>query len=204
MAEVSTINKSRVARAIYDAQLLKFGDFELKSGDLSPFYLDLRKAQSHPIAFRAIVDSYAQMLEDIDHTIPVAGIPEAATPFAGAIGYSTHRPLLQPRKIIKEHGTKRSVEGEFEAGDSVVLLDDLISQGDSKLEAIEQIEHAGLVVEKFVVLIDRQQGGLEMIQRAGYDIQAGLSISALVETLRTERLITENQKDTVIDYIHGD
>lgn len=199
MAELSQATKTAVALAIEEAKLIKFGTFTLKSGIESPFYIDLRKAQSHPATFRTIVDAYGEMIADTDSL--VAGLPEAATPLAGAVGYSFERSLVQPRKVVKEHGTKSAVEGDFEEGDKVTALDDLITKGDSKLEAIKQLEGAGLVIDRFIVLIDREQGGLRTVRDAGYDIQAGMTITELLEILKEHDKLSSDDFDTIIEFI---
>jgi len=201
MPKISKAVQDKVATSIYDSKLLKFGEFTLKSGIISPFYIDLRAAQSHPDTFSAIIDAYSEMLENTAKTTFIAGVPEAGTPFAAAVGFKLHRPLIQPRKVIKTHGTKSSIEGDFKRGDHVILLDDLITKGDSKLEAIRQAEDVGLVIEKFVVLIDREQGGLETVRQAGYKIEAAFSISTLIAMLYGQNKITRPQLDTILDFI---
>lgn len=201
MSVVSPATIERVASLMYESQLLKFGEFTLKNGTVSPFYIDLRQAQSFPDTFAAIIDAYSEMLADTDESVFLAGLPEAATPFAAAVGYKLHRKLVQPRKVVKDHGTKSSVEGAFETGNKVVLIDDLINTGESKLEAIEQVEAAGLVIEKFVVLVDREQGGPDVIRKAGYKIEAAFGITSLVQSLLTQSKITKEQHDTVLDFI---
>ncbi|CAN5384167.1 hypothetical protein BH10PAT4_BH10PAT4_2600 [soil metagenome] len=201
MSTVSPQTIEKVAAAMFDSGLLKFGQFTLKSGLVSPFYIDLRQAQSYPDTFAVIIDAYSEMLADTKDSVFLAGVPEAATPLAAALGYKLHRPLLQPRKVIKDHGTKSSVEGSFEQGDHVVLVDDLITKGDSKLEAITQVESAGLIIDKFIVLVDREQGGLDMIRGEGYVIEAAFGITTLIESLYAQTKIDKNQHDTVLDFI---
>lgn len=202
MLHVSDRTKKRVAETCYDYGILKFGEFTLKSGTISPFYIDLRKAQSSPDAFRIITAAYVEALQDINKSVILAGVPEAATPLASIVGYELRCPLVQPRKEIKSHGTKSSIEGDFQTGDRVVLLDDLITKGDSKLEAIKQIEAAGLEIDRFVVLIDRQQGGLDMIKNAGYAIEALLTITDLMDILLGQGKISSKQHTEVLDFIN--
>lgn len=198
---VSPEQQAKVAEALYESQLIKFGEFTLKSGLKSPFYIDLRQAQSYPETFHTIVETYGQMLEDVDSTVLLAGVPEAGTPLAAATGYATKRKLVQPRKVVKDHGTKSSVEGAFNEGDRVVMLDDLITKGDSKLEAINQVESAGLAVERFIVLVDREQGGMETIAKAGYNIEAAVKVSSIIELLHASGKISAEQKDTILSFI---
>jgi orotate phosphoribosyltransferase len=201
MADVSVQTIAQVAEELHKNQLIKFGTFTLKSGIESPFYIDLREVQSHPSTYRAVVKAYSEMLLDIDPSVFLAGVPEAGTPLASMVGYELDRPLVQPRKVVKDHGTKSSVEGAFQTGDKVVLIDDLITKGDSKLEAIAQIEGAGLQIEKFLVLIDREQGGIEMIREKGYDIQAAFTITSLMNTLHEQDKISGPEYDTVMNFI---
>lgn len=201
MGEVSEQTKNKVAAEFFDSGLLQFGEFRLKSGLTSPFYVDLRKAQSHPEAFHAVTAAYMDMIEDADESLLLAGVPEAATPLAAAVGYELKRTLVQPRKEVKDHGTKSSIEGDFQAGDKVILLDDLITKGDSKLEAIKQIEAAGLEIDRFIVLVDREQGGLEVVEKAGYEIEAAFTITEIMDSLLEIGKINHQQHKQVLEFV---
>lgn len=203
MSQVSQATIDRVAEELHANHLIKFGEFTLKSGIVSPFYIDLREVQSHPSTYRAVTDAYAELLADVDESVFLAGVPEAGTPLASMAAYQLGRRLVQPRKVVKDHGTKSSVEGAYEPGDHVILIDDLITKGDSKLEAIDQVKSAGLEIEGFLVLIDREQGGLELVRQAGYAIEAAVTITALMTALRDQGKITSEQYDTVINFIRS-
>jgi uridine monophosphate synthetase len=201
MPHIARQTQDTLARELGKHQLVKFGTFTLKSGLVSPIYIDLRQAQSFPSTLRAVVKAYGEMLQGVDKSIFLAGVPEAGTPLASATGYEYGRRLLQPRKVVKDHGTKSSVEGAFEKGDRVILIDDLITKGDSKLEAIKQVESAGLIVDRFLVLIDREQGGLEVIRRAGYQIEAAMTISSLLKILLEDGSLSQEKYDEVTAFI---
>lgn len=201
MAQVGSETKKRLARELEEHGLIKFGEFTLKSGIVSPFYIDLRQAQSFPSTLQAVADCFGEMLSDIEPDVYLAGVPEAGTPLATATGFQTKRKLLQPRKVVKAHGTKSSVEGSYSEGDRVVLLDDLITKGDSKLEAIEQVEAAGLRIERFLVLIDRQQGGIEMISEKGYPIEAALTITELVDLLASDGRLPNDKYNQILSFV---
>jgi uridine monophosphate synthetase len=89
--------------------------------------------------------------------------------------------MIYPRKEVKAYGTKAEIEGEYHAGETVVVVDDLATTGGSKFEAIEKLTGAGLVVKDVVVLIDRQSGAKESLAQAGYSMHAVLTISQLLE-----------------------
>lgn len=201
MTQVGAATYTNLAQHFYKDEIIKFGEFVLKSGIVSPFYIDLRKVQSHPETLRAVTDAYSEMLVGVDDSVLLAGVPEAGTPLAAALGYKTKRAMVQPRKVVKDHGTKSSVEGDYEPGDRVISLDDLITKGDSKIEAIKQVEDAGLVIEKFIVLVDREQGGLDVVREAGYEIEAGFTITKLLEALKMLGKIDEEKYNKVIDFI---
>ena len=183
--------------------MIKFGEFVLKSEITSPFYIDLRRVQSYPETFHMVTEAYAEMLEGVDECVLLAGVPEAGTPLASAVGYTTKRKLIQPRKVVKEHGTKSSIEGDFNEGDRVVLLDDLITNGESKLEAIKQEEDAGLVTEKFIVLVEREQGGLNVVRESGYQIEAALTITGIIDSLIKFGRIDNQCHEQVLDFIQS-
>ena len=203
MSEVSDQTKQKVAELLFKNGLLQFGEFTLKSGALSPFYIDLRKAQSFPELFHAITDAYSELMGDVPEGTLLSGIPEAATSLATAVGYKLNLPLIQPRKVVKDHGTKKSIEGEFKDGDHVWVIDDLITKGDSKLEALQQFKDNGLVVDSFYVLIDREQGGAKTLSAAGLELHAVMTISELIGKVQDAKLIDNEQAKTVLEYIRS-
>jgi uridine monophosphate synthetase len=108
-------------------------------------------------------------------------------------------PMIYPRKEAKSYGTKAEIEGEYRAGETVVVIDDLATTGGSKFEAIEKLTGAGLVVKDVVVLVDRQSGAKESLKGAGYKLHAVLTINQLLDywekTGKVEKeKITETRK----------
>ena len=206
MAEVSEQTKQKVAELLLSRGLLKFAGpgepgFKLKSGIMSPFYIDLRMTQSFPDLFHAVTDAYCELIGKVPEGYKISGIPEAGTPLATAVGFQMDVPLVQPRKVIKDHGTGRSIEGVFEESDKVIVVDDLITKGDSKIESVKQFSDNGLVVDRFAVLIDREQGGLKTLADAGYGVEAVMTIHELIDRVSSKGLISPEQTKSVLDFI---
>src|SRR5688500_454009 len=170
---------SALAVGLLEAGCIKFGDFTLKSGLQSPIYIDLRQIISHPKLLADIAQAYLPILSTLQFS-RIAGLPYAAIPIATAISLAGNYPMIYPRKEVKIYGTKAEIEGEYHTGETVVVIDDLATTGGSKFEAIEKLTGAGLVVKDVVVLVDRQSGAKESLEKAGYSMHAVLTISQLL------------------------
>jgi uridine monophosphate synthetase len=171
---------SSLADELLSAGCIKFGDFTLKSGLKSPIYIDLRRIISHPKLLAEIAQAYLPIISTLEFS-RIAGLPYAAIPIATAISLAGNYPMIYPRKEAKSYGTKAEIEGEYQAGETALIIDDLATTGGSKFEAIEKLTGAGLVVKDVVVLIDRQSGAKESLAQAGYSMHAVLTISQLLD-----------------------
>jgi uridine monophosphate synthetase len=179
MSELNTPLTS-LADGLLSAGCIKFGNFTLKSGLQSPIYIDLRQIISYPKLLEQIGAAYLPLLKELKFD-RIAGLPYAAIPIATAISLQGNYPMIYPRKEVKTYGTRAEIEGEYDAGETVVVIDDLATTGGSKFEAIEKLTGVGLVVKDIVVLVDRQSGARESLAQAGYSMHAVLTISQLLE-----------------------
>jgi len=169
-----------LADELLSAGCIKFGEFTLKSGLKSPIYIDLRRIITYPKLLEQIGAAYLPLLRDLKFD-RIAGLPYAAIPIATAITLAGNYPMIYPRKEVKTYGTKAEIEGEYHAGETIAVIDDLATTGGSKFEAIEKLTGVGLVVKDVVVLVDRQSGAKESLAQAGYSMHAVLTIGQLLE-----------------------
>ncbi len=191
-----------LARGLFEAECVCFGDFVLHSGAHSPVYIDLRRLVTYPALLEQVARSYARLLAPLAFD-RIAAIPYAALPIGTAVAMQTGKPMIYPRREAKAYGTRRQIEGAFLTGETAVVLDDLISSGGSKLEAIQPLQEAGLTVRDVVVLLDREQGGREDLAQRGYRLHATLTLRELVDALAEDGLLSAEDAQRVRAYLAG-
>lgn len=191
---------SSLADGLLEAGCIKFGEFTLKSGLKSPIYIDLRYIISFPKLLEQIGAAYLPLLSTL-HFSRIAGLPYAAIPIATAISLAGDYPMIYPRKEAKTYGTKAEIEGEYHAGETVVVIDDLATTGGSKFEAIEKLTGVGLVVKDVVVLVDRQSGAKESLEQAGYKLHAVLTITQLLDHWEANGKVTKEKIEETREFL---
>lgn len=184
---------------LHDAGCVQFGEFTLASGRTSPIYIDLRRLSASPRLLKLAARAYARLLENIafDH---IAGVPYAALPIGTAVALTMDASLIYPRKAAKAHGTGKTVEGVFSAGETAAVVEDLVTSGGSVLSAVETLRGAGLSVTDVAVLIDREQGGAANLSAAGLRLYAALTITQILTVLRDAGRISPTVFDAVQAY----
>lgn len=214
-----------LAKDLFDLGSIRFGEFKLKlhetnpSAPLSPIYLNLRTSDNPkpgPLTeetMRKIGEVLNSLvcLSGISDRAHILGIPNAGDPFAEALSQQQkrmlgHTSLLKMAKDDLGDGMRRIgdiYEGKYAPGDQVILVDDLVTKADTKLEAIEKAEDKGLVVIAVVVLVDREQGGVQELRRAGYRVLYAFGLSSLLEVYAKRGLISQDQADKVMEYVRS-
>ena len=169
-----------LADRLLAAGCVRFGQFTLKSGLISPIYLDLRQLISDPSLLADASLAYVELLHGLRFD-RLAALPYAALPIATAISLAGGWPMIYPRKEAKSYGTGAEIEGGFAAGERAVVIDDLATTGGSKFEAIERLAAAGLKIEDIVVLVDRQSGASEALAAASYRLHAVMTLTQMLD-----------------------
>jgi orotate phosphoribosyltransferase len=150
-----------LARAIRDAAYLQ-GDFVLRSGKRSKYYLDKYLFETQPAILRELGERLAQYVTP--ETKRIAGAELGAVALAAATSLASGLPFVIVRNQKKDYGTSKLVEGRLDAGDTVLLVEDVVTTAGQAVEAIQTLRDAGAVVQKLVAVIDRQEGGAENIR----------------------------------------
>lgn len=193
---------SELILQLHEVGCIQFGHFTLVSGRQSPIYIDLRRLMARPSLLNMAARAYARLLSPLsfDH---LAAVPYAALTIGTAVALTTHNSLIYPRKEVKDHGTGRTVEGVFEAGERAVIIEDLVTKGGSALKAIKALEAAGLTVADVVVLIDREEGGREALAQAGYQLHAAFKLSEALDILQESGRVSAEQIVAVRNYLES-
>ena len=198
---------SEIASAFVRSGCLKFGAFELKSGIISPYYIDLTWLLSSPRDFCSIVNIATEEIRKIMASSKIdklASIELKGALLLPSIACRLNLPCLVVRKEKKTYGvTGRVVGGEVIKGEHLLFFDDVITDGKSKLEGTKPLEQLGAQIEIVTVVVDREQGGKEHLERLGYRVCSLTTISELVKHLFQSSHISKEQFDAVLDDVKG-
>ncbi len=189
-----------LSRELFRIGAIRFGTFTLKDGRESPFYLDLRTLVSHPTSLARVGRALAKKAQAISYD-RIAGLPYAGLPIAVAMSLVNERPLIYPRKEAKEYGTKKLIEGEFSAGEMALVVDDVITSGGAKLEAVEQLRAAGLEVRDVLVVVDRSDPRANSLAAAGLQLHSVLGVEPMLDALHREGLIGQADHDDSLAFL---
>jgi orotate phosphoribosyltransferase len=156
------MDMSKLARRIRAATLLS-GEFTLRSGKVSSFYWDKYRFESDPVLLLAIVDEMEKLLPT--QYDKLAGMELGGVPLATGLSLKIDKPCLFVRKKAKEYGTCNLIEGGFQSGEAIVVIEDIITTAGQVCQSVPQMREQGLLVNDVICVIDRQQGGAENLAK---------------------------------------
>lgn len=163
------MNREQLAKRIAEVSLLR-GTFTLRSGRTSNYYLDKYRFETQPDILQALGKLFAERVTTrVDR---IAGAELGAVPLAAAAAMASGKPCLFIRNQKKDYGTNKQVEGVLNPGETVMIVEDVLTTGGQVVEAAKQLEAAGAKIERIVAVIDREEGARENIEKAGYTFEA--------------------------------
>jgi len=157
----------QLAQAIKAAAYLE-GDFILSSGKRSTYYLDKWRFETDPNLLREIAKAFVPLLPS-PRPDRIAGIELGGVPLAVALSLETGIPSLIVRRQAKEYGTAKEIEGVWNAGERVVLVEDVLTTAAQAISAAQRLTNLGLRVERILYVIDREEGADANIRAAGFE-----------------------------------
>src|SRR3990170_5350737 len=195
----------KVADAMYSSGCVKFGAFKIKSGAESPYYIDLARLLSSPKDFCAIADLAADKIREImasELIDKLASIELKGALIVPSLACRLDLPCVVVRKEEKAYGVTGRIAGaDVAKGDNVLFFDDVVSEGLSKLEGIKPLLELGANVRHILVVVNREHGGKEKLEKLGYKVHALAKISGIVDSLYKQKHISKKQLDKVLDYV---
>lgn len=190
------MKNATLIHSLYKIGAVKFGEFTLKSGKTSKIYLDLRQIISHPDVLRLVANTIWQQVSAAKFDL-LCGVPYTALPIATCISLENNVPMIMRRKEKKEHGTKQQIEGAFKAGQTCLIIEDVITSGMSIIETADELQEAGIKITDVAVLINREQGGKENLQKRHFNVHAALTLKQVMQELSHANLLPAHEQTIV-------
>src|SRR3989338_10433602 len=191
-----------LTQRLFDIGAIKFGEFKLKSGIMSPIYVDLRVTVSYPEVLKMVAEAMWEKVKNLNFDL-ICGVPYTALPIATAISLFHNKPMIMRRKEVKDYGTRKAIEGAYQPGQTVLVVEDLVTSGSSVFETVEPITLEGLKVTDVVILLDREQGGKKHLADKGLNLRAVITITELLEALEKAGKLDSATIQNVKQFIHS-
>jgi orotate phosphoribosyltransferase len=196
---------TEVAKALYLSGCLKFGSFKIKSGAISPYYIDMARILSVPEQLCILTEALAKKISEIatyERIDKLASIELKGALIVPSVACKLNLPCVIVRKEAKVYGvTGRLAGADVTIGDHVLFLDDVVSEGLSKVEGIKPLQELGANVKHVLVVVNREHGGKETLEKLGYKVHALARVSEIVTILAENKYITNEQAERVFSYI---
>lgn len=188
---------------LFDKGMIEFGRRELKDGRISPIYVNLRSLPSFPGLIRTIAEEMLRKIRSGQLLgLGVAGLPMSGIPLAIVMGQVGQLPVLYPREHELPH--RINVEGRFRPDETVIAVDDVLTDGKIKLHQIGIIQRAGLSVRDLIVVVDRQEGGETLLEQLKVRVHSLTNLRNIVEILRSDANLAQYEYDRTLRFLNGE
>jgi orotate phosphoribosyltransferase len=192
--------KSELAEFMIKSNSIQFGLFKLSSGKESPYYIDLRILPSFPSYFKVAIDAFSNALKDLNFDY-LCSIPTGGLIYASILSYIFAKPLIYVRKEPKGYGMNKLIEGYIKPGADVVIIDDVITTGQTIINAINAINTNGGIVSHVIVLIDRLEGAKRRLASMNVNLISICTIKDIIEILYNRDIINNSTYSIINEQI---
>jgi len=189
---------------LHQNDIIKFGDFTLASGKKSSYYIDLRLVASFPHIFRKMTKNLQKLISEktgLDNFDSLVAVPTGGLVIGSALAIETVKPLIYVRDKPKDYGTTKSIEGKIYSGMKVVLIDDVITTGNSVINAIKQLKDAGLSISDVYVIINRLEGANNTLELEEVNLYQLTDVLEITTILFQEKLVSKEILDKINNQI---
>jgi orotate phosphoribosyltransferase len=175
------VTRDELAAALRDSAYLE-GDFVLRSGRRSKYYLDKYRFETRPDVLAPLGEALAEAVHEHEPDADrIAGPELGAVALAAAVSLESGLPFLIVRKAAKDYGTANRLEGVYEEGECVCLVEDVVTSGGAAIDAVEALRDAGLRVSTAICVVDREEGGVDELARHAVRLRPLFRASELLE-----------------------
>ena len=189
---------------LHQNDIIKFGDFTLASGKKSSYYIDLRLVASFPHIFRKMTKNLQKLVSEktgLDNFDSLVSVPTGGLVIGSALAIETVKPLIYVRDKPKDYGTTKSIEGKIFSSMKVVLIDDVITTGNSVTNAIKQLKDAGLSISDVYVIINRLEGANNTLELEEVNLYQLTDVLEITKILFQEKLVSKEILDKINNQI---
>ena len=189
---------------LHQNDIIKFGDFTLASGKKSSYYIDLRLVASFPHIFRKMIKNLQKLVSEktgLDNFDSLVSVPTGGLVIGSALAIETVKPLIYVRNKPKDYGTTKSIEGKIFSGMKVALIDDVITTGNSVINAIKQLKDAGLSISDVYVIINRLEGANNTLELEEVNLYQLTDVLEITKILFREKLVSKEILDKINNQI---
>jgi len=187
---------------LYQSNSVKIGDFEVCEGTRTPVYFDISEIVSDPRYFDMITDMLADRIRELNPD-KIAGIFTSGIPLATALSLKTNIPMLFVRQETKKHGLKTNIEGVLKPGETVVLIDDILTEHKHNTPFINTIKSTGAHITHFLVVLDYGFGAKEILETQGIELVSLSTLPEIVANMALRGAITkEKAKEIALQIKH--
>ena len=172
------MDKKNLINLLKECDAIQFGHFILTSGAISNYYIDIKKASTNPYILKKIAETIAEYTEGYN---VIAGMELGAVPLAVAVSLETGIPYVIIRKEKKEHGTSKHIEGADVKGKKVLIVEDVTTSGGSVIKSVNILRENKAILDKVIVVVDRESGTKEKLQQLDINFIPLLSVSDILK-----------------------